>query len=348
MSETPTDDGKIWQPLHPAIRDKLDPQYVDYHDKYLQYIVPDELKAWDGSVRSAKGTLPPGGTQPVPVGSIEDFDVGRFRVRVYTPTGESDERGWPALVWFHGGGWAVGGLNNGRDLCSWTCEGARCVVISVDYGLAPENPFPIAVEDSIDAVRWVFSAPDELARIDTSRVSIGGTSSGGNLAVVAALAALDPEVPLPSAKPSLPYTTTHPPASVLLFIPVIDNTATSEDIWKSSAETAPWLTDKRLEWYRKLYFARDEDRQKWDASPNHAPESLLRRLPKMWIAVAELDLLAPEALAFGEQLRGLGVDAETVVVKGGTHSILSLHGRIDRGRKMIEDAVKHLQSVYGT
>lgn len=123
MSETPADDRKIWQPLHPAIRDKLDPQYVDYHDKYLQYIVPDELKAWDESVRSPKGTLPPGGTQPVPVGSIEDFVVGRFRVRVYTPTGESDERGWPALVWFHGGGWAVGGLNNGRDLCSWTCEG---------------------------------------------------------------------------------------------------------------------------------------------------------------------------------------------------------------------------------
>lgn len=226
--------------------------------------------------------------------------------------------------------------------------GARCVVISVDYGLAPENPFPIAVEDSIDAVRWVYSAPDELAKIDTSRISTGGTSSGGNLAVVAALAALDPKIPPPSAKPSLPNTITHPPASVLLFTPVIDNTATSEDVWKSSAETAPWLTDKRLEWYRKLYFTRDEDRQKWDASPNHAPESLLRRLPNIWMAVAELDLLAPEALAFGEQLRGLGVDAETVVVKGGTHSILSLHGRIDRGRKMIEDAVKHLQGVFGT
>ncbi|KAK7425807.1 hypothetical protein QQZ08_007656 [Neonectria magnoliae] len=347
MSESPGANRRIWQPIHPAIRDRLDPQYVTYHDEYLQYIVPDELKDWDGSVRT-KGSLPPGGTQPVPVGSIEDFDVGRFRVRAYTPTGESDERGWPVLVWHHGGGWVVGGLNSGKDLCSWVCEGARCVVVSVDYGLSPENPFPIAVEDSIDAVRWVFSTPAELGKIDTTRISIGGTSSGGNIAVVAVLAALNPEIPLPAARPSFPNIIPNPPVSVLLFIPVIDNTATAKDVWRSSAETAPWLTAKRLEWYRKLYLTRDEDCRNWDASPNYASDSMLRKLPKTWIAVAELDLLAPEALSFGEQLRGLGVDAETVVVQGGTHSILTLHGRIDRGRKMIEDAVKHLQGVFGT
>ncbi|KAH7158144.1 Alpha/Beta hydrolase protein [Dactylonectria estremocensis] len=347
MTETPRDHDKIWQPLHPAIRDKLDPQYVEYHEKYLQYVIPDELNVWDKSVR-VPGALPPGGTRPVPVGSIDDYPVGRFFVRAYTPTGEGDERGWPVLVWFHGGGWAVGGLSNGRDLCSWICQGARCVVVSVDYGLAPENPFPTAVEDSIDAIRWVSSSPAELGKIDVARISVGGTSSGGNLAVIATLAALDQNVSLPSAKPRLPNTIIHPPASVLLFVPVIDNTATAEDVWKPSAETAPWLTAKRLEWYRELYFTSDEHRHRWDASPNYAPETLLRKFPRTWMAVSELDLLAPEALAFGQQLRGLGVDAETIVVKGGTHSILSLHGRIDRGRKMIEDAVKHLQGVFGT
>lgn len=135
MPETPDSNRRIWQPLHPAIRDKLDPQYVDYHEKYLQYIVPDELQDWDGSVRT-KGSLPPGGTQPVPVGSIEDFDVGRFRVRAYTPTGESDERGWPVLVWHHGGGWVVGGLNSGKDLCSWVCEG---IYLSNYLSCGPSN-----------------------------------------------------------------------------------------------------------------------------------------------------------------------------------------------------------------
>ncbi|KAF4454796.1 hypothetical protein F53441_2738 [Fusarium austroafricanum] len=345
-----TDDTrrKIWQPLHPSIRDKLDPQYVAYHEAYLQYIEPDEIKDWDGSTRTKKISLPPGGTKPIPVGSTNDYDVGRFRVRVYTPTGQSDDRGWPVLVWFHGGGWAVGGLNNGTDLCCWACERARCIVVSVDYGLAPENPFPAAIEDAIDAVRWVTSSPAELQSIDISRIAISGTSSGANLAIVAALSASNPEVLLPTARPSLPNTITKPPVSLVLFIPVVDNTATTEGAWKPNAETAPWLTPARLEWYRQLYFTQDDHRSRWDASPNLAPEPLLSRLPKTWMAAAEMDILAPEALAIGEQLRGLGVEVEVSVVKGGTHSILSLHGVIDRGRTMIEDAVRHLQATFGT
>ncbi|KAJ4134490.1 hypothetical protein NW765_008532 [Fusarium oxysporum] len=147
---------KICQPLHPAIRASLDPQYVAYHEAHLQYIERDEINDWDGSIRTKKHSLPPGGTKPIPVGSISDYDVARFRVRVYTPTGQCDERGWPVLVWFHGGGWAVGGLSNGTDLCCWACERARCIVVSVDYGLAPENPFPAAVEDAIGArnISW--------------------------------------------------------------------------------------------------------------------------------------------------------------------------------------------------
>lgn len=226
--------------------------------------------------------------------------------------------------------------------------GARCVVVSVDYGLAPENPFPAAVEDAIGAVRWVASCPAELQKIDTSRISISGTSAGANLAIVAALSASNPGIPLPTAQPSLLNTITHPPISLVLFIPVVDNTATAEGVWRPNADTAPWLTPARMEYYRKLYFTQDDHRSQWDASPNLAPESLLRKLPKTWIAVAEMDILAPEALAFGEQLRGLGVSVETLLVKGGTHSILSLHGVIDRGYRMIEDAVKHLQATFGT
>ncbi|CAG7560781.1 unnamed protein product [Fusarium equiseti] len=339
---------KIWQPLHPAIRDRLDPEYVAYHEAHLQYIEPDEIKDWDGSTRTKKLSLPPGGTKPIPVGSINDYDVGRFSVRVYTPTGQCDERGWPVLIWFHGGGWAVGGLNNGTDFCCWACERAQCVVVSVGYGLAPENPFPAAVEDSIDAVRWVASSPAELQNIDTSRISISGTSSGANIAIVAALSASNPDVELPTARPSLPKPVAHPPASLLLFIPVVDNTATVEGVWKPNAETAPWLTPARMEWYRDLYFTQDGHRLRWDASPNLAPGTLLSKLPKTWMGVAEMDLLAPEAMAFSQQLKGLGVDVETSMVHGGTHSILSLHGVIGRGYKMIEDAVEHLQKTFGT
>ncbi|KAF7558915.1 hypothetical protein G7046_g5228 [Stylonectria norvegica] len=344
MAETPQD-AKIWQPLHPAIRTKLDPQYVAFHDKYMQYVQPDDSKTWDGTART-QPSLPSGGSTPVAVGSIEDFDIGTFRVRVYTPIGEAGERGWPVFIWYHGGGWAIGGLDDGKDFCSWVCQEARCVVVSVDYRLAPEYPFPAAVEDAIDAVRWTSSSPPELGKIDTSRIAIGGTSSGANIAIVAALSATDADITFPSAKPAITNTVVHPPVKLLLVVPVIDNMATAEEAWKPNAETAPWLTPKRMEWYRKLYFRQHDERAHWDSSPNLAPESLLRKLPTTWIAISEHDLLAPEAMEFGDQLKRLNVDTTQVIVPGGTHSILALNGVISEGRKMVEKAANHLKHIF--
>lgn len=218
--------------------------------------------------------------------------------------------------------------------------------MTVDYRLAPEHPFPGAVSDAVDAVRWVSSSPSELGTIDASRIAIGGTSAGATLAIVAALSTVDSSVGLPSAKPSLPKAMLHPPVSLLLVVPVIDNTATADGVWKRNAATAPWLTPARMEWYRKLYFTNAEDRNQWDASPNFAPESLLRRLPRTWMAVSDQDILAPEAESFGEQLKGLGVEVEVITVEGGTHSILSLSGKISRGKNMVQDAANHLKLVF--
>lgn len=222
------------------------------------------------------------------------------------------------------------------------------MVVTVGYRLAPESPFPSAVEDAVESVTWVGSGPSELGNVDISRISIGGTSAGGNLAIIATLAVLNPDIPMPSVQGPPRRSFAHPPVSLLLVVPVIDNTATADGVWKPKAETAPWLTAARMEWYRKLYFTQDEDRGGWDASPNFAEDSLLRKLPRTWMAVADQDLLGPEALAFGEQIKSLGVDVEKVVVQGATHSILSFNGRIDRGWQLVEDAAVHLKGVFGT
>lgn len=339
------DDRKVWQPLHGAVRAKLDPEYVAFHDQYMQYVQPDDLKIWDGSART-KPSLPPGGIPPVPVGSTREFQVGAFQLRAYTPTGECDARGWPVLIWYHGGGWAIGGLDDNKDFCTFLCQESKCVVVTVDYRLAPEHPFPAAVNDSVDALRWVCSSPPELGSIDASRIAVGGTSAGANLAIVAALSAVDSSVKLPLTTPSLPNVIPHPLVSLLLVVPVVDNTAVAEGVWKRNAETAPWLTPARMEWYRKLYFVNIEDRSGWDASPNYAPESLLKSLPTTWMAVSDQDILAPEAEAFGEQLTGLGVKMDVVNIEGGTHSILTLGGKIAKGKKMMEDASNHLKKVF--
>ncbi|KAK7424155.1 hypothetical protein QQZ08_008761 [Neonectria magnoliae] len=339
------DGRKIWQPIHPETRPKLDPEYVAFHDQYMQYVQPDDLKAWDGTART-QPSLPPGGTPPVPVGSTRDFCVGEFQLRAYTPTGESEADRWPVLIWFHGGGWAIGGLDDNKDFCTFVCQESKCVVVTVDYRLAPEHPFPGAVSDAVDAVRWVSSSPPELGTIDTSRIVIGGTSAGATLAIVAALSAVDSCTSLPSAKPSLPKAILHPPVSLLLIVPVIDNTATAGGVWKRNAATAPWLTPARMEWYRKLYFTNPKDREQWDASPNFAPKSLLKRLPRTWMAVSDQDILAPEAESFAEQLKSLGVEVEDVTIEGGTHSILSLSGKVAKGKRMVQDAANHLKLVF--
>lgn len=97
-----TDSRPVYQPIHPSIRSKLDPQYAAFHDSHLQYVEPSENFKWDPEVRNKPG-LPDYGSPKVDVGSTRDFEVGEFRVRAFTPEGSPTEGGWPILVWFHGG-----------------------------------------------------------------------------------------------------------------------------------------------------------------------------------------------------------------------------------------------------
>lgn len=317
---------QVYQPLHPAVRPLLDPQYVAFHDAHMQYVQTDDSKVWDGSART-QPSLPPGTLDVVPVGSVEDIDVPTldatttFPVRVITPasspTSQRPPSGWPIFVWCHGGGWAIGGIASENDFCTRVCAGANVIVCSVGYRLAPEDRFPAAVDDAYAALAYV-SSPEGAQRIggDSSRVAIGGTSAGANLSCVAALrqveAALDGEA--------------SPLKCCLFIVPVVDNTAAADTVWQPSAATAPWLTPSRMLWYRRMYMPDEDDWQHWHASPNLAPSSLLQRMPPTWVAVSEQDLLAPEGVAFAKQLQRLGVTTELQVLQGCTHSILALDG----------------------
>lgn len=96
------DNRLIWQPIHPSLRPLLDPQYVAFHDSYMQYVMPDDLKVWDGTART-QPSLPPGGTVPAKVGRIQDVQLETCRVRVFVPNDNLGETKYPALLWFHGG-----------------------------------------------------------------------------------------------------------------------------------------------------------------------------------------------------------------------------------------------------
>ncbi|KAI1261965.1 Alpha/Beta hydrolase protein [Xylariaceae sp. FL1019] len=335
------EDPIVYQPIHPDIRSKLDPEYVAFHDKYFQYVKPDDQKVWDGSARTPPSWIPPTGLKPVPVGSVKDIELENFTIRVFTPAASRPERGWPAFLWFHGGGWAVGDITMGNDLCSLICQRARCVVITVGYRLAPEHPFPAAVDDAVAALQWVCGV--EIAgklNVDRSRVAIGGTSAGGHLSAVLAMKAaqMQPRIRLEFQ---------------ILVVPVIDNTATVDGIWALN-RNAPWLTPERMTWYRRMFFPDEKMTKSWEGSPNLAPVSLLAETPKTFIAVAEQDLLEPEASDFGKKLEhawtSAGITGREVLLKsyeGSTHSILSMAGVLDRGRQLIDDVADQVAVWFG-
>jgi len=162
--------------LHPSIISRLDPEYAAFHNDLLIHLPQVQVHQlpWDPSVRNAQ--VVPGSSDPLPVGKVEDFNLSRCRVRVFTPEGGRSEPGWPVFIFFHGGGWTLGNINTNNTFCANACKGANCVVVSVDYRLAPENPYPEAVEDAVEALQWVWQNGTSMLGIDTKRIAVGGTS----------------------------------------------------------------------------------------------------------------------------------------------------------------------------
>jgi acetyl esterase/lipase len=209
-------------------------------------------------------------------------------------------------------------------------------VISVDYRLAPEHPYPSAVEDAVDALHWVIKHGQTELGIDLSRIAVGGSSryffspfrenptinkslflqSGGNLATILALKAAQLQPPIPLI-------------FQLLIVPVTDNTASFET-YRSWAENqlSPWLSPERMLWFRHNYLPNQEDWTKWDASPFLAPDDLVSKIPNAWIGVAELDILRDEGIQYGAKLSKVGIEVEIDLYKGAPHPIMAMDGKV--------------------
>jgi len=212
------------------------------------------------------------------------------------------------------------------------------VVVSVDYRLGPEQPYPAAVDDAVEALRWIYENGEERLEVNVNKIAVGGSSSGGNLAAVVThkAALMDPPIPL---------------IFQLLVVPVVDNTADVSGIpyssWKENANTVSLVPDKML-WFRKNYLPNEADWSKWDNSPIFAPEESFKKCPKAWIGVAELDILRDEGIAYGEKLKQAGVQVEIQLYKGSPHPIMAMDGVLEVGRQLVSDAVRALSRAFGT
>ncbi|KAI9509075.1 Alpha/Beta hydrolase protein [Russula earlei] len=346
--------------LHPFIIPRLDPEYVAFHNVHIVHLPQVHELPWDPSIRNTYAI--PGSSQPPPIGKVEDFNLSRCRVRVFTPEGPCPEPGWPVFIFFHGGGWTLGNVNSENAFCKNICtskgcchhfnstelanlSGAQCVVVSVDYRLAPENPYPEAVEDAVEALQWVWQRGASILGVDTKRIAVGGSSrharSGGNLAAVLThkAAQLYPPIPL---------------IFQLLIVPVIDNTASASGVphasWRENEHT-PWLTPKKMLWFRRQYLPHEQTWARWDVSPLLAQDEMFRRVPKAWIAVAELDILRDEGIAYGNKLLAAGVPTEIKTYKGAPHPIMAMDASLSVlriGKQLVSDSAAALSEAFGT
>jgi acetyl esterase len=274
-----------------------------------------------------QSTLAPG--EPEPVAQVENRRIpgpaGEIPVRVYRP----EARGaLPALCYFHGGGFVLCNLETHDGVCRSLANAARCAVVSVDYRLAPEHPFPAAPEDCYAATRWVAEQGGEIG-VDASRIAVGGDSAGGNLTAVVAQMARD------RRGPRLAYQ--------LLVYPVTDarfDTASYRD----NAE-GYFLTTAMMKWFWKKYLADAADALHPYASPLRAKD--LAGLPPGLCITAEYDPLRDEGEAYAARLREAGVPVATSRYDGMFHGFFGMGALLDQGRTAVAEAAEALRKALG-
>jgi acetyl esterase len=250
---------------------------------------------------------------PIAVGGVRDISIParNFQIpaRVYTPPRPDLERNGrlPVLVYYHGGGWALGSLATYDNLCRALARGSGALVVSVDYRLAPEHPFPAAVEDAQLALWWVARNADLLG-VDLRRLAVGGDSAGGNLATVVALRARKEQLPV---------------AFQALFYPSTDIARTDYPSYRQYGE-GHWLTTRACETFRSFYLPDPRDWRRPDASPLSAGDDELRLLPPALVMTPGCDPLRDEGRAYADRLQALGVPVEYRLEPAMIHGCLNL------------------------
>lgn len=267
-------------------------------------VLPDfsdvaELRAWYAALTA--GTPPP--ATSASLDWADRFipgppDAPDIRIRIYRPHVPAIQ---PAMVYFHAGSVVMGDLDTEHAACLHYAEHAGCTVVSVDYRLAPEHPYPAPVEDCYAALCWVAAHADTLG-IDAARLAVGGSSSGGTLAAAVALLARD------RGGPGLVFQ--------MLIYPALDDRLDSISMQSSTEGHA--LTRSRVGWMWKHYLGSDTGVAPAYAAPSRAES--LAGLPRALVEVGALDPLRDECIAYGARLLAADVPTDLQVIAGAPHA----------------------------
>jgi acetyl esterase len=266
---------------------------------------------------------------PVAVARVEEMGIpgpaGEIPIRVYWP---SQNAPLPALVYYHGGGFVIGDPSISDSACRMLANKASAVVVSVDYRLAPEHPFPAAVEDSYAALEWVFRNSERLG-VDASRIAVGGGSAGGNLTATVALMARD------RGGPELSYQVMIYPVTDLLNLDTASHRAFASGYG---------LTREHVVFFRDAYLPEASDRKSPYASPLLAES--LEGLPPAIVITAGFDVLRDEGIAYAERLAAAGVPARNAHYPTMIHGFVSMDRVFGEAEEAIDEAAAALSEAF--
>jgi acetyl esterase len=305
--------------VHPEVRSLLDAMGPAL--SWDEEVSPEELRAQTRTLLAAASG------PPEEVGRVEERRLpgpaGELTARVYWPASPGP---WPALAFFHGGGFVIGDLDTHDGTCRHLCNGADTVVVSVDYRLAPEHRFPAAAEDAYSATAWLGAHAGELGA-DPARLAVGGDSAGGNLAAVAALMARD------RGGPALAFQ--------LLVYPVCDFGFDTPS-YRENAE-GYFLTRQAMQWFWAQYLASPDDARSPYACPLRAED--LAGLPPALVVTAEHDPLRDEGEAYARRLADAGVPVTLRRYDGMIHGFFSMWPFLEEARRANAETFESLRAA---
>ncbi|MBL6456447.1 alpha/beta hydrolase [Belnapia sp. T6] len=283
---------------------------------------PEEARAASAKSRSV---LQPEGEA---VAEVEDLTCpgphGPVRLRRYRAAGTEAAEVLPCLLFLHGGGWVIGDLDSHDQPCRLLANAARCSVIAVDYRMAPEHPYPAAVEDSAAALRWVVANAAQL-RIDPAKMAVGGDSAGGNLAAVLAIMGRDGTVPAVGYQ--------------MLLYPATDM-AGHHPAYERFTEGLI-LTRDTMRWFIGHYAPDPQRRFEWQASPLRA--NSLAGTPPAFVMTAGYDPLVDEGAAYARRLEADGVHVTYLYVADQIHAFLTMGRFIPASAMVLRQAALSLR-----
>ncbi|MBI41553.1 MAG: lipase [Leptospiraceae bacterium] len=271
---------------------------------------------------------------PEPVARVEDFSIPgqdnkRIRMRLYSATCEA--RLQPAMLYFHGGGFVIGDLDTTDAILRTLAIQSGLVILSVDYRLAPEYPYPAGAEDALEAYRWVLDHGHNLG-IDANRLGLGGDSAGGNLCLNVSFQSKRKRIKRPTFQS--------------LIYPWVDlgNSAIADS---SMIELAKGfgLTGTMLDYFRRHAFSQSIDFEDFMVSPCHAKKADLKALPPTFIQVCGFDPLRDQGLRLGSLMQDAGASVRIRTYESLIHGATNLARSVPEARELITDMGVFLQEI---